>query len=87
MNEAYFAGFPQFCPRCTSKKITIFFVDGFLGKLRWGWKESINTKKIKLENNWKIILKCTPKRDTVGSISNPNWICKNCYDGGVVIHE
>ena len=85
MIEGYFAGFAILCTKCKSDKIVIFFVDGFQGKLRGEWKEKIRARKTKLSDKCDIIAKFTPKSKTVGSTINPNWICKNCYTGGVVI--
>ena len=85
MIDAFFPGFVLLCLRCNSDAIVIFFVDGFKGKLRGEWKEKIRAKKTHLTDKWEEILKFTPKSNTVGSTTNPNWICQKCYNGGVVV--
>jgi hypothetical protein len=33
-------------------------------------------EKIKDENQWEVLVKGSEK---------PNWICKDCYDGGIIV--
>ncbi len=87
MIEGYFPGLNILCVQCQSDQIVIFFIDGFQGKLRGEWKEKIRAGKTILSNNWDVITKFSSKSNTVGSTTNPNWICKNCHDGGVIIEK
>jgi hypothetical protein len=84
--SAYFSGYPIFCPKCNSDKIVLFFDLKLSSNLTREWKEKIDNKKIMLSNQWETILEFTPK-NYITSDSNPNWVCKKCYDGGVVINE
>ena len=84
--ESYSSGIPTFCPKCNSDGIVIFFGTKFPNNLRGNWKEKIRAKKTKLCNDWGVILK-TMASNGCTSNSNPNWICKDCYDGGVIRNE
>ncbi len=66
------------CPKCNSEKVCIFFKRGFNGVKRMQWYDFLNENNFKLCSDWEII----KKHDF-----NPNWICKDCFDGGVVIDE
>jgi len=84
--SSYFPGYDIFCPKCNSNRTVIFFDLKMLSRLTREWKEKINERKFVLSNQWEIILEHTPKNN-ITSYSNPNWVCKKCFDGGVVIDE
>ena len=64
------------CPRCDSTKINFIFKPGFRGKDIEFWCLIIHDKVIELCNVYEIIMK---------NNCCPNWICKDCYDAGVVL--
>mgnify|MGYP003975499093 FL=1 len=74
----YCPGIKLFCPRCDYEKICIFFNPGFIGKEQTPWCELMDTGNFSLCNDYEIIKK---------SNYNPNWICKNCYDVGVILKK
>ena len=82
--ESYSPGIMLCCPKCNSSSVLIFFGDDFLPRLKGEWKEKIRAKLTKMEDRWEEIQKLTLK-DHITSQSNPNWICKNCYDGGIIV--
>lgn len=73
---AYCPGFKKTCSRCKSDKICIFFKPGFIGKETSKWCEYMDEGNFELCDDYKIILTKN---------YNPNWICKSCYNGGVII--
>jgi len=73
---AYCPGGKLICPKCNSKKITLFFKPGFPGNLQHIWCKVIDDRDFSLCDDYEIILKCN---------FNPNWVCKKCYNGGVVL--
>ena len=72
----YSPGIKLNCPKCNSDKISIFFKPGFIGKEQTPWCNLIDDGNFSLCNDYEIIKK---------SNYNPNWNCKNCYDGGVIL--
>jgi len=72
----YCPGVTPPCPTCNSQKICIFFKAGFVGKNQSKWEEIMTPDNFELCNDYEIIMK---------SNFHPNWICKDCYDGGVVL--
>ncbi len=72
----YSPGKKLYCPKCNSEKISIFFKPGFSGKDLGNWCDYLAENNFELCNKWEIIKK---------SNYNPNWICKDCYDGGVIL--
>ena len=72
----YCSGKKSFCPRCGSDKIIIFFKPGFLGIKQGRWCDLMDKNNFKLCDDFNIIKK---------SNYNPNWVCKNCYNGGVIL--
>ena len=82
--ESYSPGNFIFCPKCNSNRTVIFFGPEFPANLKGKWQDNIYAKKTILCNEWDIILK-TISSNGCTSNSNPNWICKDCYDGGVVL--
>jgi len=71
----YCTGKKSSCPTCNSDKISIFFKPGFLGKENGKWCDYMDNNDFTLCNDYKIILK---------SNFNPNWVCKDCHDCGVI---
>lgn len=84
--ESYSPGNFIFCPKCNSDRVVIFFGNEFPNNLKGVWQEKIHAKKTILCNEWVIIQK-TMSFNVCTSNSNPNWICKECHDGGVIIDE
>jgi len=74
----YCPGIPLNCPKCGSERISIFFKPGFIGKKQSPWCDLMDKGNFSLCNDYEIIIK---------SNYNPNWICKNCYDGGVILKK
>ena len=72
----YSPGIKLNCPKCDSEKISIFFKPGFIGKEQTPWCDLMDDGNFLLCNDYEIIKK---------SNYNPNWNCKNCYDGGVIL--
>ena len=72
----YSPGIKLNCPKCNSEKIFIFFKPGFIGKEQSPWCDLMDDGNFLLCNDYEIIKK---------SNYNPNWNCKNCYDGGVIL--
>ncbi len=64
------------CPRCNSEKITFLFKPGFRGIDIQSWCSIIHDEIIELCNVYQIIMK---------NNFSPLWLCKDCYDGGVVL--
>ncbi len=74
----YCPGLKLICPKCNSEKICIFFKPGFIGKEQSVWCDIINDNNFELCNDYETIMK---------SNFHPNWICKDCYDGGVILKK
>ena len=72
----YYPAKKSICPKCNSDKITIFFKPGFIGKEISKWCDFMDSNSINLCDSYEIIKK---------SNYNPNWICKYCYNGGVIL--
>ena len=72
----YSVGREIHCPRCDSRKISIFFKPGFLGIEIGKWCEYMDKHDFQLCNIFTVIKKHN---------LNPTWICKDCYDGGVIL--
>ena len=78
-------GFSVYCPKCNSTRVVIFFDYRFSPKLRTKWRELINEKKITLENQWEKIKTENQWKSLKKDSEKPNWICKECYDGGIIL--
>jgi hypothetical protein len=65
--------------------VVIFFDYRFSPKLRTKWRELINEKKITLENQWEKIKTENQWKSLKKDSEKPNWICKECYDGGIIL--
>jgi hypothetical protein len=83
--ETYSPGLVLHCPQCKSTSILILFGSDFVGRLRGEWKEKIREKRTILCNEYAKV--CILSEGKITSSSNPNWICKNCYEAGVIIDE
>ena len=80
-------GYPVYCPRCNSTNVLIFFDPRFTPKLQSKWDELIDEKRIFLENRWEKIKDENQWNELEKGSEKPNWICKNCYDGGVILED
>ena len=65
-------GYPMYCPKCNSTRVVIFYDPRFTPRLQNKWE------KIKVENQWDTLEKDSEK---------PNWVCKDCFDGGVILKK
>ena len=77
--------YPVYCPKCNSDRVVIFFDPKFVGRFMNKWDELIDERKITLENSWNKI-----KTENQWGIidpkdAKPNWLCKECYDGGILL--
>ena len=84
--ESYSPGNFVFCPKCNSNRTVIFFGPDFPPNFIENLCEKIHADKVILCNQWDIILKTMSSKGCTSN-SNPNWVCKDCYDGGVVIEK
>ena len=71
----YCPGIKLNCPTRNSEKISIFFKPGFIGKEQTPWCKLMDTGNFSLCDDYEIIM---------NSNYSPNWICKDCYDCGVI---
>jgi len=55
--------------------------------LQCKWDELIDEKRIFLENRWEKIKDENQWNELEKGSEKPNWICKNCYDGGVILED
>ena len=77
--------YPVYCPKCNSTNVLIFYDPLFTPRLQSKWDKLIDEKRIHLENKWEKI-KIENQWETLEKDSEkPNWICKDCYDGGVLL--
>ena len=74
----YCPGKKSACPRCMSNKVSIFFKPGFLGRKMNQWCELMDKHDFELNDSYETILQ---------NNFAPNWICKNCYNGGVILKK
>ena len=49
------------------------------------WDELIDEKRILFENRWEKIKDENKWGKLEKGSEKPNWICKDCYDGGIVV--
>ena len=80
-------GYPVYCPRCNSTNVLIFYDPRFTPRLQSKWDELIDEKRILLENRWEKIKDENKWGELEKGSEKPNWICKNCYDGGIVVEK
>lgn len=82
---SYSPGYPIQCPKCNETRVLLFFDLRFEARYETKWNELIDEKKIILENRWSKI----KVENNWGNIDPkdavPNWLCKECYDGGVIL--
>ena len=82
---SYSPGYPIQCPKCNEIRVLLFFDLRFEARYETKWNELIDEKKIILENRWSKI----KVENNWGNIDPkdavPNWLCKECYDGGVIL--
>ncbi|MBT4326098.1 MAG: hypothetical protein HOD60_04210 [Candidatus Nitrosopelagicus sp.] len=72
----YSPGVKSNCTTCDSERISIFFKPGFLGIKQTPWCDLMDKGNFSLCNEYDIIMK---------NNYNPNWICKECHDCGVIL--
>ena len=77
-------GYPVCCPKCESTNVLIFYDPRFTPRLQNKWDELIDEKRIFLENRWEKIKGENQWKVLIKGSEKPNWICKDCYDGGVL---
>ena len=78
-------GYPVYCPNCNSTNVLIFYDPRFTPRLQNKWDELIDEKRILLENRWEKIKDENQWGKLENGSEKPNWICKDCYDGGIVV--
>jgi len=78
-------GYPVYCPKCNSINVLIFYDPRFTPRLQSKWDDLIDEKRILLENRWEKIKGENDWDKLEKGSEKPNWICKDCYDGGVVL--
>ncbi len=76
-----------YCPKCNSTRVVIFYDPRFTPRLQSKWDKLIDEKRILLENRWEKIKGENQWGKLEKDSEKPNWICKDCFDGGVVIDE
>ena len=85
MLVSYSPGYPIYCPKCNRTRVLLFFDLRFEARYETKWNELIDEKKIILENRWSKI----KVENNWGNIDPkdavPNWLCKECHDGGVIL--
>ena len=80
-------GYPVYCPKCDSTNVLIFYDPRFTPRLQTKWDELIDQKRILLENMWEKIKDENNWGKLQKGSEKPNWICKDCYDGGVILER
>ena len=78
-------GYPVYCPKCNSTNVLIFYDPRFTPRLQSKWDDLIDEKRILLENRWDKIKNENNWGNLEKDSEKPNWICKNCYDGGIIL--
>jgi hypothetical protein len=78
-------GYPVYCPKCNSTNVLIFFDPRFTPRLQSKWDDLIDQKMILLENRWEKIKDENRWGILEKDSEKPNWICKDCYDGGIIV--
>ena len=80
-------GYPVYCPKCNSTNVLIFYDPRFTPRLQSKWDDLIDEKRILLENEWEKIKNENHWGKLQKDSEKPNWICKDCYDGGVILEQ
>jgi len=78
-------GYPVYCPKCNSTNVLIFYDPRFTPRLQTKWDALIDEKRILLENRWEKIKDENYWGKLEKGSEKPNWICKDCYDGGIIV--
>ena len=78
-------GYPVYCPKCNSTNVLIFYDPRFTPRLQSKWDALIDQKLILLENEWEKIKNENHWGKLQKDSEKPNWICKDCYDGGIIL--
>ena len=78
-------GYPVYCPKCNSTNVLIFYDPRFTPRLQSKWDALIDQKLILLENEWEKIKNENHWGKLEKDSEKPNWICKDCYDGGIIL--
>ena len=78
-------GYPVYCPKCNSTNVLIFYDPRFTPRLQSKWDALIDEKRILLENRWEKIKDENQWGKLQKDSEKPNWICKDCYDGGIIL--
>jgi hypothetical protein len=78
-------GYPVYCPKCNSTNVLIFYDPRFTPRLQTKWDNLIDEKRILLENRWNNIKNENRWGKSQKDSEKPNWICKDCYDGGIIL--
>jgi len=78
-------GYPVYCPKCNSINVLIFYDPRFTPRLQSKWDDLIDEKRILLENRWEKIKDENQWDKLEKGSEKPNWICKDCYDGGIIM--
>ena len=78
-------GYPVYCPKCNSTNVLIFYDPRFTPRLQSKWDYLIDEKRILLENEWEKIKDENHWGKLQKDSEKPNWICKDCYDGGIIL--
>jgi hypothetical protein len=78
-------GYPVYCPKCNSTNILIFYDPRFTPRLQSKWDNLIDQKLIIFENRWEKIKDENHWGKLEKDSEKPNWICKDCYDGGIIV--
>ncbi len=78
-------GYPEYCPKCNSTRVVLFYDPRFTPRLQSKWDKLIVEKRIILENRWEQIKGENQWGTLEKDSEKPNWICKDCYDGGVLL--
>ena len=76
--------YPVYCPKCNSTNVLIFYDPRFTPRLQSKWDDLIDQKLILLENKWEKIKNENRWGKLEKDSEKPNWICKDCYDGGII---
>jgi len=87
MLVSYSPGYTIHCPKCNGTKVLLFFDPQFEARYETKWNELIDEKKIILENRWEIIKTYNHWEEINPKDAVPNWNCKDCYDGGVLLER
>jgi hypothetical protein len=85
MLVSYSPGYTIHCPKCNGTKVLLFFDPRFEARYETKWNELIDNRNIILENRWNKI-KVENDWDNIDpKDAVPNWNCKDCYDGGIIV--